>query len=557
MAREATISDLIGELRYSTAESKENTVELKTELVMLNNQFSDYFDMLNQQRLDNLDEKREKKAENKEPQTKFGGMVGDAKDEGFLGIIAVVLAAATGFLVGIVEGITRAFTLSLKGLNALLKGYPTRILKSITNITKNIFRPIIGFFDAIGDAFRKAGTGKIVRNRQFLGKGLAPITNFFTGLKNFFRAAVNPFVRMGDDLKILGKAVPNFFGKISKSVRTAVMSVSEGAEFFKDIAKLKDVFLPIKNVAKTADAAGDSVGLVGRFMGTLGKTLGSIGNAIKPIFGVFRTLGRVIFFPLTIIMGVFDSIKGAIEGFKDEGILGGILGAVGGLARGLIGMPLDLLKSGISFIAGKLGFENFSGMLDSFSFSDMIFGMFMKIANIANEIISNLFSGFEDGFGAGMKQMLQSLMIYVKRMMLFPHAIFAGGVAALAAALPGGESPMEAFTRVFSKVITVGEGGSEATTLPSDSGGQGEPDVAPSEEAGKERPNRFERIQARIAREKEEMRRAEERRQQGGGQQVNAVNAPVSTTNVNNATTVMDAEPAIDGLDRFAMGGAF
>ena len=35
------------------------------------------------------------------------------------------------------------------------------------------------------------------------------------------------------------------------------------------------------------------------------------------------------------------------------------------------------------------------------------------------------------------------------------------------------------------------------------------------------------------------------------------VNAPVSTTNVNNATTVMDAEPAIDGLDRFAMGSAF
>jgi len=44
----------------------------------------------------------------------------------------------------------------------------------------------------------------------------------------------------------------------------------------------------------------------------------------------------------------------------------------------------------------------------------------------------------------------------------------------------------------------------------------------------------------------------------GGGNVANAVvNAPSTTTNVNNATTVMDAEPAIDGLDRFAMGGAF
>ena len=44
----------------------------------------------------------------------------------------------------------------------------------------------------------------------------------------------------------------------------------------------------------------------------------------------------------------------------------------------------------------------------------------------------------------------------------------------------------------------------------------------------------------------------------GGGNVANAVvNAPSTTTNVNNATTVMDAEPAIDGLDRFAMSGAF
>ena len=304
-------------------------------------------------------------------------------------------------------------------------------------------------------------------------------------------------------------------------------------------------------------------------MNTIGGTFKSIMNAVKPIFGVFRTLGRVIFFPLTIIMGVFDSIKGAIEGFKQEGILGGILGAIGGLARGLIGMPLDLLKSGISWIAGKLGFENFSEMLDSFSFSDMIFGMFMKVANIGNEIISNLFGGFEDGFGAGMKQMLKTLMIYIKRMLLFPVAILAGGVAALAAALPGGKGPLEAFSETFSKVIKVGEG-SAATTLPSDQasgGGEEEPQTKSGQgdtlkpvertEQGdieKKPMNRYDRIQARVAREREATQKSQ---QGGGGGGVIAVNAPTSSTTNNSTAMYGEPTPATDDLDRVYGGGAF
>lgn len=344
--------------------------------------------------------------------------------------------------------------------------------------------------------------------------------------------------------------------------------IPEFGEFFKDVTKLKEVFLPLKKAGK---ATGDGIGIIGRFMNTIGGTFKSIMNAVKPIFGVFRTLGRVIFFPLTIIMGVFDSIKGAIEGFKQEGILGGILGAIGGLARGLIGMPLDLLKSGISWIAGKLGFENFSEMLDSFSFSDMIFGMFMKVANIGNEIISNLFGGFEDGFGAGMKQMLKTLMIYIKRMLLFPVAIMAGGVAALAAALPGGKGPLEAFSETFSKVIKVGEG-SAATTLPSDqASGDGEEEPQPPTkrkkvsklEFNKARLEQLERMSQKgdlSTRQADELERRRkevdrmEKQQTGSGGGVFAVNSPTSVNTANNTAVYTDPTPATDDLDRAAFG---
>src|SRR5210317_1500969 len=190
---EATIGHLIEVIKSENQETRSETKSNTAQLVILNKTMSDYFKTLKAGELDDLEKERESKEKSgKEGGSKFSGMGGDASKFGFLGIIAGVLAAISGFLVGAVEGIIRAWKLTARGVNALLKGYPARILKGITNITKNIFRPIIGFFDAIGDAFRKAGTNKFVRNRQFLGRGLAPITNFFAGLKSFFKAAI-PF----------------------------------------------------------------------------------------------------------------------------------------------------------------------------------------------------------------------------------------------------------------------------------------------------------------------------------------------------------------------------
>ena len=65
---------------------------------------------------------------------------------------------------------------------------------------------------------------------------------------------------------------------------------------------------------------------------------------------------------------------------------GGIFGGLKGAINGLIMMPLDLLKDGISWISEKLGFENFSGMLDSFSFKDLFSNMIDKVKVIVQKI---------------------------------------------------------------------------------------------------------------------------------------------------------------------------
>ena len=56
----------------------------------------------------------------------------------------------------------------------------------------------------------------------------------------------------------------------------------------------------------------------------------------------------------------------------------GLLGGISGLLEGLVGMPLDLLKSIISTIAGFFGFEEAQKMIDSFKFTDLIRDMIMS-----------------------------------------------------------------------------------------------------------------------------------------------------------------------------------
>ena len=75
-------------------------------------------------------------------------------------------------------------------------------------------------------------------------------------------------------------------------------------------------------------------------------------------------------------MTAFDTIMGAIDGFKgtDGNIVQKILGGLGGAIKGfmkLVTVPLDLVKSLISWIAGKFGFTEFEKLLDGFSFTEL------------------------------------------------------------------------------------------------------------------------------------------------------------------------------------------
>ena len=150
-----------------------------------------------------------------------------------------------------------------------------------------------------------------------------------------------------------------------------------------------------------------AVGSVVRGLKGFFTSIGKIGTAIKSGGGVMKLLGKAfskIFFPLFIISTAVQTIMGIIDGFKEEGIIGGIKGGIVALFDALIGWPLNLLKDGVAWILSALGFEKAAEKLKAFDFTTMfsdfvdwvgsIIGVAVKWVKEKFGAIVNFFSGF-------------------------------------------------------------------------------------------------------------------------------------------------------------------
>ena len=250
---------------------------------------------------------------------------------------------------------------------------------------------LLSFFKELSLQLKLIG---IIGEGGLLGKMLAPIGRFFTRLKTFF-TSFEPIRKIGgfidDVIKGAGRVlrpVGNFFTRLAGFFRTFV-------NYVKGL------------VAASASATG-----ILRFAAGFGKVLGKL------------------FLPVTIVMSAFDFITGFIDGFKEsEGnnivsrFIDGVGGGLSKLVGNLIGIPLDLLKSGVSFIAGMLGFEEAEKFLDSFSFTDFITDIVKlpyTLLSKAVDYIVGVFTGENDLIGdivGGLGNLMDTAKQFIKDML--------------------------------------------------------------------------------------------------------------------------------------------
>jgi len=224
---------------------------------------------------------------------------------------AIALALAAGIA---------AFTAQIKTIGLFARAFVTAMPLAVRKAIASFAVGISMSFDLI--------VGKVKKAVSFIDAGLDAIKAFFSGegkivtfirtafgyARSFLTTLIEPFVALG---KWVGKA-------------------SALSGLFEPVMK---VFSYFKTFAT----------YVGKLAGILGK----------------------IFYPITVILTIWDTVKGAFEGFEKDGIVGALKGAIKGFFNSLIFGLADLVKSAVSWIVGALGFDGLEKMLDSFSFKDV------------------------------------------------------------------------------------------------------------------------------------------------------------------------------------------
>ncbi len=306
-------------------------------------------DMLRQMKEDKLESglKVVPEKDDKKDKEEVGGL------SGLLAAIAVAIGVGVGLIWGQFKAIKTVGSTIIKAFKSLVKGFGSLVKRFTPNVIKDKVAKIFKGIKSIGTSISKVFKGLISKLD-------------FSEIAKKLKTARNNLARIPEILKGFGSSLKSAFtikpnARIMKAVTYIKSALSNLTKPFTDAWKV------VKSLKAGGGLGGGIFGKMGKVFKTIKGVMGSFGGIIAKVAPMMSKL----FAPVAIIMGIVDAVKGAMAGFEKDGILGGVVGAITGLLDGLISKPLDLLKDMISWIAEKLGFENFSKLLDSFSFSDL------------------------------------------------------------------------------------------------------------------------------------------------------------------------------------------
>ncbi len=331
-----------------------------------------------------------------EENTRGGGEKSLAEKEpkpgdGFgLGTIGTIIAVAAGTLAGLVSAWVKTVKFFVSGFANGIK--------------------------YLGEVFPKLG--KIVTAIE------TTFMSWVNGIKGVFSSVVGKFASMFEAAVGFFKGIfgeGSMIGKVITSIKTAVTGF------------LEPIMAGFRTIGEASGPIGKAMSFVknavSNFMGFfsgIGTQLGTFGKLFSAVSGVVSKIA----YPLMIIMSVWDTVKGALAGWEEGGFVGAIGGAIKGLFNGLVFGVLDMIKGGISWIAGALGFKKVEEFLDSFSFADMFSAFVDAVLFIPKKIQEFIMSPIETmkklgetvmGLWEPIKQLMGTL---ADALMFIPNQLF-------------------------------------------------------------------------------------------------------------------------------------
>ena len=248
-------------------------------------------------------------------------------------------------------------------------------------------------------------------------------------------------------------------------------------------------FIMTKMIPALASAYGGAKGFLMKAVTSLGTAFTALrtflmATLIPSIAGIaapFAVPVAIVAAVVAAAVAVFYSIKAGIDEFKkslDEGdsMLVAIIEGVSTALLSLVTLPVTLIKNFVAWVAEKLGFEGIAEKLREFSIVDFIKDGIKGLVLKAKDFILGLFD-------IDFRAVLGKFIDIGKSIGRVLKAIALGSIAAVKAAFPGGESPMEAFKRVYDEVSNKGN---DTPELPNEADPEADSTVKTMEQVRKE-----------------------------------------------------------------------
>jgi len=403
-----------------------------TDISKLKDAMINFIDFSKQSRLDDLEDKREAK---KDPKAATVVKSNSSSKDGFglaglipgLAGLAAFLGAAVALIAGFGAGLVASVKEWVKTVNAVFGGFLSRIVKAFRGLGRLIGLDIVfddlakafrSFVDPVIDFFRtiRANFGTRIESlMKAVDAFFEPVGRFFKNFKIGFANVNTKTVGMFDDLLKM-EDFTTFAAKLGAGVRgfanllLGPLTSTDSIKDFKTVGTM--ISEMVDTVVKPIKTFFSAEGPIGRFMSSIKSVFGFAeeGSKVMKLLGAVGRIAGRLFYPFGIFMTIWDTISGAFKGFvDDEGNLGSkvlsaIEGGVSGFLKGLIGIPLDLLKEGVKWIATQLGFTDIAKAMDKFSFEEIIggavegvYGLFRSIIDGAIELVAKAAGTLSDG----------------------------------------------------------------------------------------------------------------------------------------------------------------
>jgi len=255
---------------------------------------------------------------------------------------------------------------------ALISGLVAGGIAFVANYVKDF----VGAWKTLAKTFKIDG---------LIAKTFTAITDTFKVIQEFVSGK---FMQAWEFIKTMFQE-----NKILKAISSFTDDVINGFKsFFKVDQLLPEIKVLWQSIKDIFNMLFDP--LKNMFSGTGGMFKGLIESMefLKPITTFFKSIGTILgklAWPIQIVMSIWDTVSGAIDGWKKtEGsmvdkLFGAIKGGLIGLIDGLVGGLLDFIKDGLSWVLRFFGMSDAAEWLESFSFG---------------EIITDVIGGLVDGF---------------------------------------------------------------------------------------------------------------------------------------------------------------